>query len=159
MLQELKSASKILALEYYSSPLPAISTTWRERKYTIGKNKLTEWLRKPAIGIKQVLSFPSVNIIFMLLEYQSSQAHKNCSHLYCSGGNTSGWSLHRDGNSSSYCARKCCRNIIQVMPGNGTHSKWEMRNKALKSVNKPICIAPEVQPVTYSNDIWKKYRN
>lgn len=36
----------------------------------------TEWFRNPAMGIKQVLSPPSANWIFMLLEYQSSHAHR-----------------------------------------------------------------------------------
>ena len=50
----------------------------------------TEWLRNPAIGIKHVLSFPSGNITCILFEYQSSQAHKNCSQVYTSRGNISG---------------------------------------------------------------------
>lgn len=79
----------------------------------------TEWLRKPAKGIKQVLSFPSGNMTFMLFEYQSSQAHKNCSHVQSSGGNTSGYLLHSAGTNSSYWMRKCCEHK-KIMPHSET---------------------------------------
>lgn len=88
----------------------AKSVKMRRQKRKGGRTEKTntEWLRKPATGTKQVLSSPSGNITFMLFEYQSSHAHKNCSHVNSSGGKISGCSSHNEGTSWSYWFRTCC---------------------------------------------------